>query len=60
MHVTSAVCLTYRSDKLSVCCTLIHPEQEIDDEVNSEVADVNSKVAGGFIMIPNIADEVAT
>ncbi len=34
--------------------------QEVDDEVNSEVADVDSKVAGGFTMIPNIADEVTT
>jgi hypothetical protein len=34
--------------------------QEIDNEVNSEVADVDSKVAGGFIMILNITDEVTT
>jgi len=35
-------------------------QQEVDDEVNSEVADVDSKVASGFIMILNIADEVTT
>jgi hypothetical protein len=35
-------------------------QQEVDDEVNSEVADVDSKVADGFIMILNIADEVIT
>jgi hypothetical protein len=34
--------------------------QQADDEVNSEVADVDSKVADGFIMILNIADEVTT
>jgi hypothetical protein len=33
---------------------------EVDDEVNSEVADVDSKVAGRFIMILNVADEVTT
>lgn len=35
-------------------------QQEIDDKVNSEIADVDSKVAGGFIMILNIADEIIT
>ena len=33
-------------------------QQGIDDEVNSEVVDVNSKVASGFIMIFNIANDV--
>jgi hypothetical protein len=31
-------------------------QQEIDDEVNSEVADVDAKVVDKFIMILNIAD----
>jgi hypothetical protein len=31
----------------------------VDDEVNSEVANVDSKVADKFIMILNIADEVS-
>jgi hypothetical protein len=34
--------------------------KKVDDEVNSEIADFDSKVAGGFIMILNIADEVTT
>jgi hypothetical protein len=34
--------------------------QEVDNEVNSEVADVDSQVAGGFTIILNIADEVTT
>jgi hypothetical protein len=32
----------------------------VDDEVNSEVADVDSKVASGFVMILNVAEEVTT
>jgi len=32
-------------------------QQEIDDELNSEVADIDAKVVGRFIMILNIADE---
>jgi hypothetical protein len=46
--------------KRSACCVAGQPtgQQEVDDEVNSEVADVDSKVAGEFIMILNIADEV--
>jgi hypothetical protein len=31
-------------------------QQEIDDKVNSEVADVDAKVVDKFIMILNIAD----
>ena len=34
-------------------------QQEVDDELNSEVDDIDSKVAGAFIIILNIADEVA-
>ena len=33
---------------------------EIDDEVNSEVANVDSKLASEFIMILNVADEATT
>ena len=32
-------------------------QQEIDDEVNSEAADVDAKVADGFTMTLSIADE---
>jgi hypothetical protein len=35
-------------------------QQEVDDEINSEVANVDSKVASRFIMILNIADEITT
>jgi hypothetical protein len=35
-------------------------QQGVDDEVDSELADVDSKVTSGFIRILNVADEVAT